>query len=105
MNTTRTAPVVAGHEATPVTVTGVVRSPLMLVRSLSDHVARVSFRIDGEEGPYNVHASGPRAELLRIAIHKGETVTVTAERATFSHPAQTVPDLEVETINLEAGID
>ncbi|WP_293785174.1 hypothetical protein, partial [uncultured Aeromicrobium sp.] len=63
----------------------------------------VSFRIDGADGPYNVHASGARAELLRIAVHKGDTVTITAERATFSHPAQTIPDLEAESVNLEVA--
>lgn len=103
MNTTRTAPVTDAQETTAVTVTGTVRSALTLTRRISDRTARVSFRIDGPDGPYNVHASGARAELLRIAVHKGDRVTVTAERATFSHPAQTIPDLEVKSINLEAA--
>ncbi len=103
MNTTKTALAADAQESTAVTATGIVRSPLTLMRRISDRVARVSFRIDGEDGPYNVHASGPRAELIRIAVHKGDTVTVTAERATFSHPAHTIPDLEVESINLEVA--
>lgn len=104
MNTTKTAPVADAQESTAVTVAGTVRSPLTLIRRISDRVARVSFRIDGADGPYNVHASGPRAELLRIAVHKGDTVTVKAERATFSHPAQTIPDIEVESINLDLEV-
>ena len=76
----------------------------MLVRRISDRVARVSFRIDGEDGAYNVHASGPRAELLRAAVHKGDTVTVTAESATFSHPAQTIPDIEIKSITLAQSL-
>lgn len=103
MNTTKTEPLADEQVATAVTVTGTVRSPLTLMRRISDHVARVSFRIDGADGPYNVHASGARAELLRIAVHKGDTVTITAERATFSHPAQTIPDLEAESVNLEVA--
>ncbi|WP_234058089.1 hypothetical protein [Microbacterium sp. NFH-22A-Y] len=104
MNTTKTAPVADAQESTAVTVTGTVRSPLTLLHRISDRTARVSFRIDGEDGPYNVHATGPRAELIRIAVHKGDTVTVTAERATFSHPAQTIPDLEIESIVLDLEV-
>lgn len=53
MNTTKTAPLADEQVATAVTVTGTVRSPLTLMRRISDHVARVSFRIDGADGPYN----------------------------------------------------
>ena len=95
MHTTKIA-----SSTTVVIVTGTVRSPLMLVRSIPGRVARVSFRIDGEQGPYNVHATGPRAEMIRAAVSKGDHVTVTALCATISHPAQTVPDIEVETLDV-----
>ena len=95
MHTIKTA-----SSTTAVIATGTVRSPLALVRSIPVRVARVSFRIDGEQGPYNVHATGPRAEMIRAAVSKGDRVTVTAVCATISHPAQKVPDIEVETIEV-----
>lgn len=91
----------APSSTTMVVATGTVRSPLMLTRSIPERIARVSFRIDGEQGPYNVHASGHRAEMIRVAVRKGDRVTITALCATISHPAQTVPDLEVETIEVD----
>ena len=96
MSTTKTA----SSSTTAVIATGAVESPLMLTRSIPERIARVSFRIDGEQGPYNVHASGHRAEMIRAAVHKGDRVTITALCATYTHPAQTVPDLEVETIEV-----
>lgn len=96
MHTTK----IASSPKTAVIATGIVRSPLMLTHSLPGRVARVSFRIDGEHGPYNVHATGPRAEMIRAAVSKGDRVTITALCATVSHAAQTVPDIEVETIEV-----
>ncbi|MBG0716837.1 hypothetical protein G3N18_01885 [Microbacterium sp. 2C] len=104
MNTTQTAPAPDAEESASVTVTGTVRSPLTLTRRISDRTARVSFRIDGPDGAYNVHASGSQAELIRVAVRKGDTVTVTAVRATRCHPAQTIPDLEVRLIDLDLEV-
>lgn len=91
---------IASSTTTAVIATGTVRSPLTLIRSIPGRVPRVSFRIAGDQGQYNVHATGPRAEMIRIAVSKGDHVTVTALCATISHPAQTVPDIEVETIEV-----
>lgn len=42
MNTTKTALAADAQESTAVTATGIVRSPLTLMRRISDRVARVS---------------------------------------------------------------
>lgn len=84
-----------------VTTTGRITSPITLMRRLPDRVARVSFRIEGADGPFNVHANGVRAELIRAAIHKGDVVTVHAPCATLAHSAQTVPDLEADSVELD----
>ena len=67
MTITQTAP---ASTAVGVAVTGTVRSPLMLFRTIPDRVPHVSFRIDGVDGPYNVHARGVLAELLRQTIRR-----------------------------------
>ena len=94
---TATATAPAG---TAVTVEGTVRSTLTLLRRIPDRRARVSFRLETAEGPYNVHATGPRAELLRLTVHRGDHVIVHAPCATLSHPAQTIPDLEADSVEL-----
>lgn len=94
------APTLEARQASEVTITGTVRSPLMLVRRIYDRQARVSFRVGGEDGPYNVHTTGSRAELLRLTLHKGDRVTVHAPRTTISHPHQTIPDLEADGVEL-----
>ena len=38
--------------------------------------------------------------MIRAAVSKGDRVTITALCATVSHAAQTVPDIEVETIEV-----
>ena len=43
---------------------GHLRARITLVRRIPDRRARVGFRIDTDDGPYNVHASGALAELL-----------------------------------------
>lgn len=57
----------AAPTGTAVTITGTVRTPLTLVRRLTDRRARVGFRVDTDTGPYNVHANGALAELLRLS--------------------------------------
>lgn len=84
-----------------VDVTGIVRSPLMLFRTIPDRIPHVSFRIDGVDGPYNVHARGTLAELLRQAVRKGNSVRVHAPCATLAHPAQHVPDLDADSVELD----
>lgn len=94
---TATATAPAG---TAVTVEGTVRSPLTLLHRIVDRRARVSFRLETPEGSYNVHANGPRAELLRLTVHRGDHVIVHAPCATLSHPAQTIPDLEADSVEI-----
>lgn len=91
----------AAPTGTAVTITGTVRTPLTLVRRLTDRRARVGFRVDTDNGPYNVHANGALAELLRLTTRRGDHVTVHAPAATFSHPAQTIPDLEADSVELD----
>ena len=98
MTITQTAP---ASTAVGVDVTGTVRSPLMLVRTSPGRVPHVSFRIDGVDGPYNVHARGVLAELLRQTIRKGNAVRVHAPCATLAHPDQHVPDLEADSVELD----
>ena len=91
----------AAPTGTAVTITGTIRTPLTLVRRIPDRRARVGFRVDTDAGPYNVHANGALAELLRLTTHRGDRVTVHAPCATFSHPEQTVPDLEADSVELD----
>ena len=91
----------AAPTGTAVTITGTVRTPLTLVRRIPDRRARVGFRVDTDDGPYNVHASGALAELLRLTTNRGDRVIVHAPCATFSHPEQTVPDLEADSVELD----
>lgn len=90
----------AAPTGTAVTITGTVSTPLTLVRRLTDRRARVGFRVDSDAGPCNVHANGALAELLRLTTHRGDQVIVHAPAATFSHPNQTVPDLEADSVEL-----
>lgn len=83
-----------------VTVAGAVHSRVALVRLLPDRRARVSFRIDGEDGPHNVHVSAEQAEVLHAVLRVGDRVRVGAPHATLRHPAQTIPDLEADTVEL-----
>lgn len=98
MTITQTATAPTG---TAVTVEGTVRDQLVLTRRLVDRVARVGFRVNTDSGPFNVHASGLLAELLRATLHRGDRVIVHAPGATFSHPRQTVPDLEADSVELD----
>lgn len=92
----------AAPTGTAVTITGTIRTPLTLVRRIPDRRARrVGFRVDTDDGPYNVHANGALAELLRLTTNRGDRVTVHAPCATFSHPEQTVPDLEADSVELD----
>lgn len=84
-----------------VDVAGTVRSPLMLLRTIPDRISHVSFRIDGDDGPYNVHVHGPLAVLLRQTVQKGSRVRVHAPSATVAHPAQRVPDLETDSVEID----
>ena len=91
----------AAPTGTAVTITGTIRTPLTLVRRIPDSRARVGFRVDTDDGPCNVHASGALAELLRLTTHRGDRVTVHAPCATLSHPNQTIPDLEADNVELD----
>ncbi|MGC5225176.1 hypothetical protein ACPW96_21615 [Micromonospora sp. DT81.3] len=97
-----TATQTAKAPTTPaVIVTGNICTPLTYIRLLPNRVARVSFRVDGPDGPFNVHAGGLRAELLHATLHKGDRVTVHAPGATLAHPCQTIPDLEADSVELD----
>jgi hypothetical protein len=79
-------------------ISGVIQSPLSLVRRLPDKWARVSFRIDSETGPVNAHADGATAEYLRAALRKGDTLTARCHSIAPSADRQSVPDVIVESL-------
>ena len=91
----------AAPTGTAVTIAGTVRTPLTLVRRLTDRQARVGFRVETDAGSYNVHANGFLAEMLRLTTHRGDRVIVHGPAVTFSHPAQTIPDLEADSVELD----
>lgn len=85
-----------------VTIEGTVQiPPRILVRSGSQKIARVSFRIDTAEGARNVHTNGGLAELVRIMLHKGDRVVVHGSRESFHHPDQTIPDIEADSVEYD----
>ena len=81
----------AAPTGTAVTITGTVRTPLTLVRRIPDRRARVGFRVDTDEGPYNVHASGALAELLRLTTNRGDRVIVHAPAQRSATPNRPSP--------------
>ena len=75
--------------------------------ALAGYASHIEVTIQADGG-VRVQTAGVRhrpqaglAELLRLTTHRGDHVTVHAAAATFSHPAQTIPDLEADSVELD----
>lgn len=82
-------------------IAGVVTTPPTFTWALPDHTAHVSFHLEPSTGPgYSVHADGPRAELARTLIHKGDRLTVLPARFYRNNARQVTLDVDAAAFEL-----